>query len=231
MNSKTVAEVLNWFEDMQDNANVKQATAVEAVRLRKLFKERFGGLPLGECRPFHLVNFIMSPCCRGNPIRRGCRIRVTICRPFLLAAEVGFIDRNPFEGAKLRFVRRLPKTLTGDEPARLLAAIYKPHHRLMAKLGLYLGLRISEILNLRVEELDLERGMCQVRCGKGDKDRAVPIPAKLLPELRAWCAGREGLLFASPRRSGRPICARTVQKMIRSAALRAGIFRKVTPHV
>ena len=128
-------------------------------------------------------------------------------------------------------MRRLPKTLVGDEPARLLAAIYKPHHRLIALMGLYLGLRISEILNTRVEDLDLDRGMCQVRHGKGDKDRAVPVPSKLLPKLLAWCAGREGLLFASSKRPGRPICARTIQKMIRAAARRAGIARKVTPHV
>lgn len=126
--------------------------------------------------------------------------------------------------------RRLPKTLIGDEAGRLLAAIRKPHHKLIASMGLYLGLRISEILDRRVEDFDFDRCICRVWHGKGDKDRAVPIPAKLLPELLAWCAGRTGWLFPSHSRTGR-LGPRSVQRMIRSAARRAGITRKVTPHV
>jgi integrase len=96
--------------------------------------------------------------------------------------------------------RRLPSCLRGDEPDRLLAAAPTRRDRLLIGCGLLLGLRVAELVGLRVEALDLARGVCMVWRGKGDKDRAVPIPARLLPELAAWLDGRTGgWLFPSPR--------------------------------
>lgn len=126
--------------------------------------------------------------------------------------------------------RRLPSSLRGDEPDRLLHQSAGPRDRLLYQCGLYLGLRVSELVGLAVEDIDLSRGVCTVRHGKGDKDRAVPIPAKLLPELRAWIGERQtGWLFPSPRGAGH-LSARAVQVSIRKAAQRAGIARHVTPH-
>ena len=118
----------------------------------------------------------------------------------------------------------------GEEPAQLLAAVRCARDRVIVLLGLYCGLRVSEIVGLRVEDLDLGRGMLQVRHGKGDKDRALPIPSKLVPELRAWCEGRTGWLFPSPASAAKHLTSRAVQMSIKAAAARAGIVRRVTPH-
>jgi integrase/recombinase XerD len=126
--------------------------------------------------------------------------------------------------------KRLPVSLRGDEPDRLLAAVRCPRDRIVYLCGLYLGLRISEIVCRRVEDVDLQQSLYMVRHGKCDKDRSVPVPARLLPELRAWVGDRkEGWLFPSRGKTGQ-VTARGVQMAIAKAAKRAGIPRHVTPH-
>ena len=88
---------------------------------------------------------------------------------------------------------------------------------------------------LRIEDVDLCQGMAFIRQGKGDKDRYVPIPAKLSGQLRAWIADRrEGWVFPSPLSSDR-LCSRGIQRLMKRIATKANIAganvpRKVTPH-
>ncbi len=108
--------------------------------------------------------------------------------------------------------------------------------RLIIMVGLYAGLRVSEIVGLRIERIDLDRGQILVYQGKGGKDRIVPISAKLEGPLRTWLRGRtEGWLFPSARIQDKPLSIRAVQLMIAATAKRAGIRRpdpsqRVTPH-
>ena len=131
--------------------------------------------------------------------------------------------------------RRLPTFLRPTELDRLLAAAEKPRDRLILSIGLYLGLRVSEITKLRIEQVDLERACVFVSLGKGQKDRYVPIPAKLLPQLTEWIGEKkEGVLLPSPRGGG-PLSTRMVQRMIKRVAAKAGIVdagkpRAVSPH-
>ncbi len=127
--------------------------------------------------------------------------------------------------------KRLPIFLHGDEPERLFAAAVALRDRTLILVGFYLGLRVSEIVCRQVEDIDLDRALCVVRKGKGDKDRAVPIPVALLPALRAWIADRTtGWLFPSTRSQTGHLSARAFQKSIKLTAARAGISRHVTPH-
>ncbi len=126
---------------------------------------------------------------------------------------------------------RLPISLRGDEPERLIGVASTHRDRILLLMGYYLGLRVSEIVGCLVEDIDLDVAFCTVRRGKGDKDRAVPIPAALLPDLRAWIGGRtSGWLVPSKRSVTGHHAIRSVQKMIKAAAIRAGIARRVTPH-
>jgi integron integrase len=79
---------------------------------------------------------------------------------------------------------RLPAVLRREECGRLFAAL-EGTTRLMAELMYGSGLRLNELLRLRVKDVDLERGQLIVRAGKGDKDRATVLPEKLVARLRA----------------------------------------------
>ena len=80
--------------------------------------------------------------------------------------------------------KNLPVVLSLDE-VRAVFAQLEGTKRLVLELTYGAGLRISELIRLRVKELDFENGMLVVKDGKGGKDRAVSLPKKLEPELRA----------------------------------------------
>lgn len=131
--------------------------------------------------------------------------------------------------------RRLPRSLPLAESTALLGAAAKARDRLLISLGLFAGLRCSEMTRLEVLDLDLAAGQALLRASKGDKDRVVPLPAHLVKELLAWLAGRTtGLVFPSPRGGGR-LTNRAVQRMVKRVAVAAGIPgaelpRRVHPH-
>ncbi|NBR87868.1 MAG: integron integrase [Verrucomicrobia bacterium] len=88
------------------------------------------------------------------------------------------------EFERARRPRRLPVVLTRDEVRRLLAHI-PAEHQLAVRLLYGSGLRLMELLQLRVKDLDLERRQISVRAGKGDKDRITMVPESLVEGLRA----------------------------------------------
>jgi len=78
--------------------------------------------------------------------------------------------------------RRLPVVLTQEECARLFAAM-EGTPQLMAQLAYGAGLRVSELVRLRVQAVDLERRQVMIRSGKGDKDRLTPLPERLCARM------------------------------------------------
>jgi integron integrase len=78
--------------------------------------------------------------------------------------------------------RRLPSVLSRDEVARLLG-VMSPGYGLMSELMYGSGVRLMELLRLRVKDIDLERGQVAVRAGKGGKDRITVLPTKLKARL------------------------------------------------
>ncbi len=98
--------------------------------------------------------------------------------------------------------RRLPTVLSVSETRSLFAQM-SGTSRIMAELAYGAGLRLMELLRLRVHHLDLERGRLQVFAGKGDKDRSTVLPEKLVPELREHLA-RLHVLWKGDRDSGIP---------------------------
>lgn len=129
----------------------------------------------------------------------------------------------------------LPKYLTEAEASRLLQATStSPRSFAMTALLLFSGLRVGELTRLTVPGIDFEERTVRIRRGKGDKDRLVVVTEKCMDIVRAWLAHRprtaSDYLFPGKGRE-RPISEATVQRMIQSAARRAEIGKRVTPHV
>lgn len=128
--------------------------------------------------------------------------------------------------------RSLPKFLRPSELDRLEENARSPRDRMIIRFGRFLGLRVSEIVKLRVDDVDLEQGIIAVLEGKGGKDRNIPIPSRFLPEVEAWVKARgRGYLFPSPRKKNAPLTTRAVQYLVEGAALRGDVRRiRVSPH-
>lgn len=127
--------------------------------------------------------------------------------------------------------RRLPKFLPIAEIAALIGSARNERDRLILLWGFRQGLRVSEICKLRIEDVDFPGGTVLIARAKGDKDRRLPLHPELAEKTTEFLAGRAtGCVFESPRKPGCPLTSRSVQRMIRAAAARAGITRRCTPH-
>ena len=138
--------------------------------------------------------------------------------------------------------KRLPKDLTPEEIDRLLAPSEPATpsslcDQAVLELAYSSGLRISELRNLRLEQLHLEAGFVRV-IGKGNKERVVPVGRKAVEALnRQLAAGRPALV--TPRtpanvfitRRGTAFSRVTLWKRIKQRARQAGIARNLTPHM
>jgi integrase/recombinase XerD len=133
--------------------------------------------------------------------------------------------------------RRTVERLSAQEIEQLLEAAYrlnqkKPVYGLMLKTLFYTGARVSEFVNLRVEDVSLDGQAPQAYISKAKKDsvRYVPILTGLAQELRMHLGGRtRGYLFESNRHNR--YSQRAIQKLIHQAALAAGINKRVYPHL
>jgi integron integrase len=97
---------------------------------------------------------------------------------------------------------RLPSVLSREECRRLFAQL-NGTTLLMAELAYGSGLRLMELLRLRVHHVDLARGQLRILGGKGDKDRATVLPQSLVPRLEAHIGRLRGL-FAADRAAQLP---------------------------
>ena len=125
--------------------------------------------------------------------------------------------------------RKLPTVLSKQEVTKILESIPNPKHRLMISLIYACGLRRSELLNLKLIDVDGDRLMLHIRQSKGKKDRMVPIPATLLKAMREHYKKElpEMYVFESTVK-GKPYSASSLQKILHRACDKVGLSSKKT---
>ena len=123
--------------------------------------------------------------------------------------------------------KKLPVVLTRQEVKRLIENAPNGYARLIISFLYSTGLRVSELVGLKKKDIDLSQRIGWVRHGKGGKDRIFIIPERLVNEIEELMNNESEYLF--PGRNGK-LTIRAVEKMVKTAAIRAGIDKKVTPH-
>ncbi len=98
----------------------------------------------------------------------------------------------------------------------------------MITVMLVTGLRIAEACALEVNELDLVDGTLKVSHGKGDKARMVPLPDRVISDLRAWIGDRRGFVWPGPR--GKWLSERTFRVRLERLGKAAGLGPQCRPH-
>jgi len=171
-------------------------------------------------------------------------LQIAALRAFYRFAEnEKLLSLNVAENLSLpRRWQRLPKALTDDEVERLLRpeipeTPWSLCDHAILELAYASGLRLSELRQLRLEQLQLDAGFVLV-IGKGNKERVVPLGRKAVAALRRYlAAGRPKLVTKrSPgtvflTRRGTAFSAVTLWLHIKGRVRRAGIERNVTPHM
>jgi site-specific recombinase XerD len=133
---------------------------------------------------------------------------------------------------RMRVPMHMPTVLSGTEVERLLGAIVSERHRVAAMLAFGAGLRVGEICNLRVDDVDPKRMVLRIRGSKRGRERYVMLSPRLLSAMRAyWKVARPaGPHLFRGRKPGTLLTRAAVHKAIAAAARRAGIGKRVGPH-
>jgi integrase/recombinase XerD len=130
-----------------------------------------------------------------------------------------------------RVPKKLPVVLSPEEVAQFFAAVDNLKHRAILMTAYAAGLRLSEVVGLRVADIDSRRMVLRVRQGKGRKDRDVMLSPRLLTVLRRyWQAVRPRDYLFPGARPDRPISPRSVQKVCQAALIVSGLRKRVSMH-
>jgi len=132
--------------------------------------------------------------------------------------------------------RRLPIILSQEETARLIESASNLFHRAMLTTLYSTGMRRAELCRLKVEDIDGGRMIIHIRQGKGGKDRDVPLDPKLRETLREYYRWMRPKTYLFPGtengwRADKPITAKVLWEACQQAAQRAGITKRVSPHL
>ena len=127
--------------------------------------------------------------------------------------------------------KSIPVFLTRDEIKSLFNSASSKKSLLIMRLIYSTGLRVSECVNLKIGDLELDEGIGWVRRGKGAKDRAIFFSKLLIDELKKYIQTlAESEIYLFPSRDGWHLSTRNIQKIIKLAAKKAKIPKKVTAH-
>jgi site-specific recombinase XerD len=129
--------------------------------------------------------------------------------------------------------KKLRQVLTPEEVVRLIEAAPSRKYRCAFSIAYGAGLRSSEVVSLKVSDIDSARMVLRIEDGKGGKDRLAKLSPQMLKELRAWWKEAKPRIFLFPSRfkACDHITARQYHRACRDAAIRARIDRSVHPHM
>ncbi|MCS7037206.1 MAG: tyrosine-type recombinase/integrase [Saprospiraceae bacterium] len=145
------------------------------------------------------------------------------------------VEGLPCERYRIPRPRRdesLPEVLSRAEIRQMISQTQNLKHRCILMLAYGAGLRLSEILNLTPQDIDLKRMVIRIRHDKRKKDREVPLSPLLLDHLRQYCQQeRPRVWLFEGTTAGKRYSERSAEEVVRRAAERAGIRRKVSIHM
>ncbi len=127
--------------------------------------------------------------------------------------------------------KTLPNYISKQEVKKIIDCTENLKHQCIVKLLYGCGLRLSELINLRITDINSENMTIKIRNAKGNKDRIVMLSASLLQDLRNYFTMFRPKEYLFEGQNGNLYSARSVQNLVKDAAKRAGIIKKVTPHI
>lgn len=126
--------------------------------------------------------------------------------------------------------KKLPVVLSRKEIKSLIDSIKNNKHKILIALSYGAGLRVSEIINLKVKDIDLDELIIHIKNAKGAKDRITVIPEKLKIDIQNFTTGKDADNFVFESERGGKITARTAQKVFETALKKAGVKKDATFH-
>lgn len=211
-------EYLEWVR-----VHRSEATYKDYLKCMKMLIPHFGNLQVNAVGRTIIDKYQSL----RTPKNRACNKELTCLTTFInWCADRKLCEPLPFKIKKLPYRRPLPQILTIDEIKRLMDACNKTIKGML--LGMYeAGLRWKEVTNLDWENIDQDQEVIILRSTKGDKNRIVPM-TPTFKEVLINYENKKGLVFPSPV-TGKPY--NNIKKALASAVIKAGIKKRVYPHL
>jgi integrase/recombinase XerD len=134
-----------------------------------------------------------------------------------------FLDRP-------RRSRALPKVFSKDEVTRILNSSVNLKHKMLLWMIYSCGLRRSEVTNIKLTDLDRERGIVHIREGKGRVDRVVPVPGKVWEKFDEYFSGYKPGIYLFEGQDSKRYSSESVYRVFKNALIKAGIKKEVGVH-
>lgn len=125
---------------------------------------------------------------------------------------------------------KLPEVLSIDEVKDILASLSNLKHKTLLSILYACGLRIGETLNIKVNDLDLERRFTHIKSGKGRKDRYVPIPKRMCTLLANYIEAYKPQYFLFEGANGAKYSPVSARQILKRALMNVGVSKPVTLH-
>jgi len=126
--------------------------------------------------------------------------------------------------------KKLPVVLSREEVARVIESVANRKHKTMISLAYGAGLRVSEVVRLRVRDLQFDEGTIHLKQAKGKKDRLTLLPEKLIEDLMVFTAGKPGDEYVFNSERGGRLVERSIQNVFDRAIKAAGVVKPATFH-
>ena len=127
--------------------------------------------------------------------------------------------------------KKLPVVLNKSEVVAMINSLDNVKHKLVIQILFGSGLRISELVNLKINDIDFIRKIITIRQGKGTKDRITIVSGKILGEIEKYLLEYQPLVFLfESHRAGEKLSARSAQKVVTEAARLAGVNPEASAH-
>lgn len=139
------------------------------------------------------------------------------------------LKRNIVNIKSPKISKKLPVVLTKEEIKTLINSIENEKHRLIVALLYSSGLRLSEVVNLKVEDIEFEEGVGWVRSGKGAKDRLFILSNNIIEDLKKHAHRKKETDYLFEGWEGQ-MSPRNIQKIVALSAKKAGISKSVHVH-
>lgn len=139
-------------------------------------------------------------------------------------------DKMFFNIPRPKKPERLAKTLTSKDLIKIFKSIENEKHKIIIQLCYGMGLRVSEIVNIKIEDINSVDMRVHIRDAKGKKDRFVNLPDSILISLREYYKTHKPKSYLFENRFGDMYTTRSIQKIFKDAMLKAKISKSVGIH-
>jgi site-specific recombinase XerD len=179
---------------------------------------------LSELDPYQRISVFLDQEVSTNEQKRLAWSSIKLFYDLVLQKEC------PYRLSKSRNQKRLPDVLTNFEVCELLKCISNPKHHLIISILYGSGLRVSEVCNIKIKDIDFINLSLKIRNSKGNKDRYTLLSEKIVPGLKKLIENRGADDFLFETQSSKKYSIRTVQQIFSNALEKSVLQKKPTCH-